>query len=101
PPPIAIFHVSLHDALPIWDHHDGVPSGFARRTPRLSMGSKVLGKITSPASGPRGPDVQMNLSVPEDWILTGATLEIELPRNLARSEEHTSELQSLRHLVCR
>jgi hypothetical protein len=25
----------------------------------------------------------MNLSVPEDWILTGATLEIELPRNLA------------------
>jgi len=25
----------------------------------------------------------MNLSVPEDWILAGATLEIELPRNLA------------------
>jgi hypothetical protein len=25
----------------------------------------------------------MNLSVPEEWILTGATLEIELPRNLA------------------
>src|SRR5258705_5475707 len=23
------------------------------------------------------------------------------PRNLSRSEEHTSELQSLRHLVCR
>jgi hypothetical protein len=25
----------------------------------------------------------MNLSVPEEWILAGATLEIELPRNLA------------------
>lgn len=47
------------------------------------MGSKVLGKITSAGRGPRGPDVQMNLSVPEDWILAGATLEIELPRNLA------------------
>jgi hypothetical protein len=47
------------------------------------MGSKVLGRIVSVGDGPRGPDVQMNLSVPEDWILTGATLEIELPRNLA------------------
>ncbi len=47
------------------------------------MGSKVLGRIASPAERPRGPDVQMNLVVPEDWILAGATLEIELPRNLA------------------
>src|SRR5438045_4694581 len=28
-------------------------------------------------------------------------LELELEGALARSEEHTSELQSLRHLVCR
>jgi len=47
------------------------------------MGSKVLGRITGAGVGPRGPDVQMNLVVPEDWILDGATLEIELPRNLA------------------
>src|SRR5690349_15333748 len=47
------------------------------------MGSKVLGRITGPADGPRGPDVQMSLAVPEDWILSGATLEVEIPRNLA------------------
>lgn len=57
----------------------GVADGKSGST----MGSKVLGRIVNVGVGPRGPDVQMNLSVPEDWILSGATLEIELPRNLA------------------
>lgn len=47
------------------------------------MGPKVLGRITAPTGGPRGPDVQMNLVVPAEWILSNATIEIELPRNLA------------------
>src|SRR5437899_9567019 len=33
----------------------------------------------------------------QDWFRTGTGLGVEK----ARSEEHTSELQSLRHLVCR
>src|SRR5438045_6985669 len=38
---------------------------------------------------------------PGEFVL-GSTLErIVLPDDLVRSEEHTSELQSLRHLVCR
>src|SRR5262245_64483147 len=34
-------------------------------------------------------------------ILVALSLAIQLPLALGRSEEHTSELQSLRHLVCR
>ena len=46
------------------------------------MSAKVLGRITSTPDRPRGPDVQMSVSVPEAWIAAGATLKIELPRNL-------------------
>src|SRR5262245_13030580 len=46
------------------------------------MSPTVLGKITSSADRPRGPDVEMTLTLPEDWISAGATVEIELPRNL-------------------
>jgi len=45
------------------------------------MSAKVLGRITT-ADGPRGPDVELRVSVPSEWIAEGATLEIELPRNL-------------------
>jgi hypothetical protein len=47
------------------------------------MRPSVLGKITTSTDRPRGPDVEMQLSIPEDWIHGGATLELELPRNLA------------------
>jgi hypothetical protein len=47
------------------------------------MEPKVLGRITTAMERPRGPDVQMVVAVPEDWIASGATLEIQLPRNLA------------------
>jgi hypothetical protein len=52
------------------------------------MGGKVLGRITGAIDRPRGPDAQMSLSVPEDWIRSGATLEIELPRNLRCASCH-------------
>lgn len=45
--------------------------------------SKVLGRITTSMERPRGPDVQMTVTVPEQWMAAGATLEIDLPRNLA------------------
>src|SRR5262245_20307323 len=37
----------------------------------------------------------------EDLLWTIAVARLILPPEIARSEEHTSELQSLRHLVCR
>ena len=33
--------------------------------------------------GPRGPDVEFKVSVPRDWLAEGASIEFELPRNLA------------------
>jgi hypothetical protein len=54
-----------------------------RESPEPSMSNKVLGRITTSADRPRGPDAQMALSLPEDWIAAGATIEIALPRNLA------------------
>lgn len=42
----------------------------------------IIGKITTTATRPRGPDVQMSVTVPHSWFLAGATLEITLPRNL-------------------
>ncbi len=46
------------------------------------MSSKVLGRITNPGR-PRGPDVEMSISVPDAWLAEGASIEVELPRNLS------------------
>src|SRR5262245_65303891 len=42
-------------------------------------------------------DIRPNVSL----IVSGGHTMLVLVRGLTRSEEHTSELQSLRHLVCR
>ncbi|MBM4361867.1 MAG: hypothetical protein FJ104_04245 [Deltaproteobacteria bacterium] len=47
------------------------------------MPPAVLGRITSPADRPRGPDVTLSVQVPESWIAEGATLAVTLPRNLS------------------
>src|SRR3712207_8936570 len=71
-----IYTLSLHDALPI-----SVNLRFrgTTRLPRLSGSAKVK------RSGRRNTRVEMSID--------------NLPR--ARSEEHTSELQSRQYLVCR
>src|SRR5947199_10588201 len=70
-PPTEIFTLSLHDALPIWGGHEHFQGA----------GAALLGEQ---AHG------QQRRDDPEDQ-----------PEADVRSEEHTSELQSLRHLVCR
>jgi len=52
------------------------------------MGTTILGRITGAIDCPRGPDAQMSVSVPEDWIVSGATLQIALPRNLTCATCH-------------
>src|SRR5262245_63438353 len=69
-----IYTLSLHDALPI---------SWSRRSSRLSKHSNHSSMKAAATAGPT-------------WSRTPLTR----PRCL-RSEEHTSELQSLRHLVCR
>src|ERR1035441_10806350 len=50
--------------------------------------------------GPRKLLVKMAEAWPEEKIPSASTV-AEVLRGKGRSEEHTSELQSLRHLVCR
>src|SRR5205814_6708122 len=79
-PTTEIYTLSLHDALPIW-------IGVLRRrdVPSLPTTSRKS------RSNPRPRATRVRLMGPE---MAKGTSPL-------RSEEHTSELQSLRHLVCR
>ncbi len=44
--------------------------------------AKVLGKVTGEIAALRGPDALHRIRVPEAWLQAGATIEVELPRNL-------------------
>src|SRR5262245_63747450 len=69
-----------------------------RRPPRSTLFPYTTlfrsGLLLRRRRGARGPSPQSRLHGP-DWKLRRRI------RRLCRSEEHTSELQSLRHLVCR
>src|SRR5439155_23997421 len=75
-----IYTLSLHDALPIswWWTASATPTGAARTIASSRSGSSIP---CSPSSPP--------IAAPCCWSDT------------SRSEEHTSELQSRGHLVCR
>src|SRR5262245_63760396 len=74
PPPTDIYTLSLHDALPIFATGEGIGQA-------IEYGA-VAGSYLARALA----DDRLGFA---DW------------RRTVRSEEHTSELQSLRHLVCR
>src|SRR5262245_62381473 len=78
PPPPSLYTLSLHDALPI--------SSSSRSSPSSSM------------SAPRLDEAWLARHV---WPRFSRVLERKEIYLANRSEEHTSELQSLRHLVCR
>src|SRR5436853_4973026 len=85
-PPSEIYTLSLHDALPIYT--------WARRV------------CFFPNSRRRRPGAQRNLrpqTIGSRCAWTDPTCRDRAgpARWIRRSEEHTSELQSLRHLVCR
>src|SRR5690349_24244974 len=77
-PPAEIYTLSLHDALPIYDRQDRRDRYLCAAADRAS----VADGRRPPRLAGRGADRQDH-----------ATCE--------RSEEHTSELQSRRELVCR
>src|SRR5207244_9377926 len=82
--------LSLHDALPIWGR--GVPLVLLSHRRWIGIRPRLNAKIrkcrlstnTVVASRRRPPDICI-------WVTS----------ELSRSEEHTSELQSPDHLVCR
>src|SRR5438045_5100469 len=82
--PSPIYTLSLHDALPIFPGNLFYVAGGDIYELTRSGGSRTL-TITTTTSMPNvSPDGRQMIYI--RW---------------SRSEEHTSELQSLRHLVCR
>src|SRR5947208_11675348 len=85
-PTSEIYTLSLHDALPIFRQYRGaaLPTGLAARrdddevAPRNASGRGLLPHRRAGRADDRRP-----------------------PPHAVRSEEHTSELQSPDHLVCR
>src|SRR5205814_10579080 len=74
PPTTQTYTLSLHDALPIFGKHFDQAAPVGPITPASKRGHPKKGKL---------------------WLKVNGELRQD------RSEEHTSELQSLRHLVCR
>src|SRR5262249_58748506 len=83
PPTTELYTLSLHDALPIWDHRRGARS-CRRACPYNAPDPAACGSSRAP------PERE-----PRHWFQESR------PWGRQRSEEHTSELQSLTNLVCR
>src|SRR5439155_21694849 len=83
--PTDIYTLSLHDALPIWRNPAGART--ARKTVATTGSSSIASTSGRPPSASTWPIRPM--------------LSSRRPRSSGRSEEHTSELQSRGHLVCR
>src|SRR5207253_11152847 len=95
PPPPAISTLSLHDALPICAavQESDLVATYERQE-RIGYRSELI-------VGEREVDEHMKALFP-DWRARGVTVCLhERQGGFARSEEHTSELQSRGHLVCR
>src|SRR5207253_11016676 len=93
--------ISLHDALPIWTkirsqmaptHLANVYCTWRERNQRMPS--------TATRPGSRKAPIPKNCNRTSDVI--APTIPIQLRNHIGcRSEEHTSELQSRGHLVCR
>src|SRR5262249_4442808 len=99
PPPTQIYTLSLHDALPIWTADD--PRLHRLRIPRQAPRTgaarrRRLGRVQ--AGLPRLPGLG-GIDLRHPRVRQAAACGARLPA--LRSEEHTSELQSLTNLVCR
>src|SRR5205814_8753975 len=94
-----IYTLSLHDALPISELKGVFESQFVENRSHINMGRRIVEEfVTKPveaelcrwACAVSKRDYRRFLGELSAFVL-----------GHERSEEHTSELQSLRHLVCR
>src|SRR5205814_5805586 len=97
--PTPLYHPPLHDALPISlrpSEIDGIGAG--------SVGLADGASPSDTAAGEDGELLRKVVAAALGGERAGGTPELSRhhdQRRVQRSEEHTSELQSLRHLVCR
>src|SRR5207244_6449994 len=94
PAPTATFTPSLHDALPI-----SVTAQRAKQS-KITLNFRVAHGFHINSNTPKDEfliPTALKMDPPTDIVLG----KIEYPDGVDRSEEHTSELQSPDHLVCR
>src|SRR5205814_10050109 len=96
-----LYSLSLHDALPIWSGRRGT----SRRKGRGTVG-RLSWELERASSAPGLRPGKQGLPITGGagkWRVAERQSEgvVVVLRGGTRSEEHTSELQSLRHLVCR
>src|SRR5207253_11365139 len=93
--------LSLHDALPIW-----MPAAHGLK----DLDDLILTLVLNPGFWKKVNDIEIECGYSlYQNLLDGYTSGADVPfrevqkawRNTTRSEEHTSELQSRGHLVCR
>src|SRR5439155_24879038 len=95
-----IYTLSLHDALPISRTNAPAPRRTCLSNGQGARASRASGRpACSQASRP--PSSWATLVKPSAASLEAACAERLPERQRQRSEEHTSELQSRGHLVCR
>src|SRR5205814_9249175 len=100
PSPPAPYTLSLHDALPIfanrtgWVNGDFDYNGIINSNDYFAIDLNFL--TVNQSSTPNPSSSPTPNSITQTTALAAAQDQPAL-----RSEEHTSELQSLRHLVCR
>src|SRR5207253_7956192 len=88
-PTTDIYTLSLHDALPICRIAGSMRGSAARPLKERAMALKIYG-------------IPRSRAFRTLWMAKELGLEYEnIPIDTQRSEEHTSELQSRGHLVCR
>src|SRR3989449_7943653 len=95
PAPTEFYPLPLHAALPIYRLPACLPPGFARSGPPPPRGH-VAGEDGGRDPQHHGPERQLR-----PVRRPGGTVACRRGQPLDRSEEHTSELQSRLHLVCR
>src|SRR5690242_16399308 len=96
PATTAIYTLSLHDALPIYDSEVGAAIATLNRGLASISGNKPA-RITSEGRLKYDFETQGG-AVSRHWVNIEA---LSFARARSRSEEHTSELQSHVNLVCR
>src|SRR5207244_13540406 len=89
-----LYSLSLHDALPIY-HGYNVPVDAGNISPSDLM-ARVIDRPTPGSPHPASAGGTLNDATPSLWSRIANAMTVA-----ARSEEHTSELQSPDHLVCR
>src|SRR5205085_12626093 len=96
-----ISYLSLHDALPILAANVKIAIGTEQQRVRLAQPGRSGGDEDVPKrAGAAVIPEHLVRSVATD-VQTAVRTEGEADRDIQRSEEHTSELQSQSNLVCR